>query len=201
MLIVPELNAVFILPPRTGSDTLCVELMKAHPNAFLLYRHMEADGLPVGYEAWRKVGFVRHPVARLWSLFKYCSIIADTGIQEALAPQVARVAASVVGKSFDQWLVSNEEMFVPQDSGIPLFAQLHKTPETRKSQREYLRPDLGTIVLKFHDLPKHLEAWGLDPKRRNGHTPQPEVPKITKKALKHIRKYFEWDLEQDCAVL
>lgn len=201
MLIIPELHAVFIFPPRTGSDTLCVELMRAHPNAFLPYRHMEADGLPVGYDSWRRVGFVRHPLARLWSLFKYCSILSDQECVAELAPQVRRVVESVAGKSFEQWLVKNEEPFLPLDSGIPLLTQLHPKAETRKSQWEYLRPDLGTVILKFQDLPTHMAAWGLDATKRNGHTPQPEVPKVGKRAMKHLRHHFAWDFDQDCAVL
>jgi hypothetical protein len=200
MLIVPELNAVFLFVPRTGSDTLCLELMRKFPNAFLPYRHMEADGVPAGYENWRKVGFVRHPLARLWSLFKYCSIIADGGVVKVLEDEVKRVAASVVGKSFEDWVLYNEELYLPV-CDIPVLHQLHHVPETRKSQFATLRPDLGTVVLKYQDLAKHMTAWGLDPSQRNGATPCPKVPYMDKKLKRHMTRYFKWDMEQKCDVL
>lgn len=195
MLIVPELHVIFIFPPRTGSDTLCLELMRMHPNAYLLYRHAEADLVPEGYEGWRKVGFVRHPLARLWSLYKFCAILADReNVMEELKTEVARVAQSVQGKSFEQWVLTNEELFLPKDSGLPLLHQRHHIPETRKSQELYLRPDLGTVILRFQDLQQHMLAWGLDPTKKHGATPSPSVPAMSKKLKKHMLKYFGWDM-------
>jgi hypothetical protein len=201
MLIVPELQAVFVFPPRTGSDSLCVQLMAKFPNAFLLYRHMEADGLPAGYDAWRRVGFVRHPLARLWSLFKYCSVMGDLDAHPALESEIQRIVASVQGKSFEQWVLTNEQPFLPKDSGIPVLHQLHNIPENRKSLEMYLRPDLGTVILKFQDLAQHMEAWGLDPSRRNGATPAMPLPKPSKKLKKHLEKYFGWELAMNLEVV
>ncbi|MBL3684559.1 hypothetical protein F2981_16960 [Sinorhizobium meliloti] len=45
--------------------------VEKYPRSTLIYRHMEADGVPAGYDRWRKVGVVRHPVERLWSLYKF----------------------------------------------------------------------------------------------------------------------------------
>lgn len=195
MLIVPELHAIFILPPRTGSDTLCLELMRMYPNAFLLYRHGEADMVPRGYENWRKVGFVRHPLARLWSLYKYCAILADRdNVIDELKAEVDRVAKSVQDKSFEEWVLTNEELFLPADSGLPLLTQNHHVPETRKSQEIYLRPDLGTVILRFQDLAEHMAAWGLDTTKHNGASPKVPCPPITKKLKKHLKKYFAWDM-------
>lgn len=194
MLIVPELKVIFIFPPRTGSDTLVVELMGKFPNAFLPYRHMEADGVPVGYENWRKVGFVRHPLHRLFSLYKYCCIIADQQVVEPLRAEVDRVAASVKGRSFEQWVLTNDSLFLPKDSGIPILHQLHNLPETVKSQEIYLRPDLGTVVLKFQDLRQHMASWGLNPDRQNGATVSVPLPPPSKKLRRHLRKHFAWEL-------
>lgn len=199
MLIVPELKVIFIFPPRTGSDTLCTELMGKFPNAFLPYRHMEADGLPVGYESWRKVGFVRHPLHRLFSLYKYCCVIADQEAIEPLRADVERVAASVKGLSFEQWVIKNTELFVPKDSGMPILHQLHNVPENVKSQEVYLRPDLGTIVLKFQDLPRHMAAWGLNPERKNGATVSVPLPKPSKRLQRHLNKHFKWELSMGLA--
>lgn len=197
MLLIPELQVTFIFPPRTGSDSLCLELMGRFPNAFLPYRHMEADGLLPGYESWRRVGFVRHPLARLWSLFKYCTVIADGEVIPTLKGEVERVAKSVEGKSFESWVLHNEELFLPADSGIPILHQLHHIPETRKSQQIYLRPDLGTVVLKFQDLRKHMAAWGLNPEHQAGKTAALPVPKPSKKLRKHLEKHFPWEMAMD----
>lgn len=201
MLIVPELHAIFIMPPRTGSGTLTLELMRAHPSAFLLYRHAEATLVPAGYETWRKVGFVRHPLARLWSLYKFCAIIAEGEVVKVLEEEVRRVARSVEGRSFEEWVLKNEELFLPDNSGIPVLHQAMRTPETRKSQFDYLRPDLGTIVLKFQDLPTHLANWQLNPNTKAGATPRPECPPMTPKLKKHMMKYFKWDMEQNLEIV
>jgi hypothetical protein len=197
MLIVPELKVIFIFPPRTGSDTLLVELMNKFPSSFMPYRHMEADGVPAGYEGWRKVGFVRHPLHRLFSLYKYCCVIACGEVIAPLRAEVDRVAASVQGHSFESWVLNNEELFVPKDSSLPILHQLHHIPETMKSQQVYLRPDLGTVVLKFQDLRQHMAAWGLDFDRQNGATVSVPLPPPSKKLRRHLRKYFAWELDMN----
>jgi hypothetical protein len=60
-----------ILTPRTGTRALKRAIAERYPQSFMLYRHMEADGVPQGYDRWPKIGVVREPVARLWSLYKY----------------------------------------------------------------------------------------------------------------------------------
>src|SRR5579863_257380 len=159
MLIVPELHAIFLFPPRTGSDTLCIELMRMHPAAFLLYRHGEADLVPPGYESWRKVGFVRHPLARLWSVFKCAAVLSDMTVSPEYQAERDRVAKSVEGKSFEQWVLTNTELFLPTGTDVPIFHQTHPMAENIKSQAITLRPDLGTVILRFQDLPMHMEAW------------------------------------------
>lgn len=203
MLIVPELHAIFILPPRTGSDSLSLALMRAHPSAYLLYRHAEATLVPAGYEAWRKVGFVRHPLARLWSLWKYCSIIADGEVLPMFRAEVDRIAKSVEGKSFEQWVLTNEELFLPADGKIPLLHQASHVPETRKSQWDYLRPDLGTIVLNFADLPRHMKAWQLDGADvKHGETPHSDfMPPLSAKLKKHLLKYHKWDMSLNLEIV
>lgn len=197
MLIVPELHAIFIMPPRTGSDSLCLELMKAHPNAFLLYRHGEASLVPPGYENWRTVGFVRHPLARLWSLFKYCSIvgsIAEEGVAQALKAEIEVIRASVEGKSFEDWILTNNVPLIPADTRIPFLHQAEHIPENKRSQAQYLRPDLGTAILKFQDLRTHMAAWGLNPETHSNASPHPEVPKVTRKVQRWLKKHCAWEM-------
>ena len=61
MLLIPEIETVVVLVPRTGSGTLRRAIVQAYPKAMLIYRHMEADGVPAGYDRWSKVGVVRDP--------------------------------------------------------------------------------------------------------------------------------------------
>lgn len=195
MLFLPEIQTIFIFPPRTGSSSLARQASAIFPRSFLLYRHMEADGVPVGYESWRKVGFVRHPLARLWSLFKYCSSNESFILLKKVIPEeVERVRKSVEGKTFEQWVLTNREPFLPKNSTLPYLYQLHHESETRKSQHVYLRPDLGTVVLKFEDLKKHMEGLGLNPQSVDAGTPQLPFPKMTPALRKHMKKYFEWEM-------
>jgi hypothetical protein len=94
-------------------------------------------------------------------------------------------------------VLNNEELFVPKDSGLPILHQLHHIPETMKSQEVYLRPDLGTVVLKFQDLRQHMAAWGLDFDRQNGATVSVPLPPPSKKLRRHLRKYFAWELDMN----
>jgi hypothetical protein len=188
------------MPPRTGSDSLCLELMKAHPSAFLLYRHGEASLIPAGYENWKAVGFVRHPLARMWSVFKYCSIVGDMaldGVAEALRADIDALRVSVEGKSFEEWVLTNEVPLIPSGTRVPVLHQREHIPENRRSQEQYLRPDLGTAILKFQDLRTHMAAWGLDPARHSNASPSPEVPKVSRKVQRHLKKYMPWEMSLD----
>lgn len=201
MLIIPEVQTIFVFPPRTASNTFCQELISAFPRSFLLYRHMEADGVPEGFERYRKVGFMRHPLSRLWSLFKFCSMINEEEVAKIFPAEAARVSKSVEGLSFESWVLNNKELFMPKDTGIPYLHQRHHMPETRKSQHVYLRPDLGTQIMKFQDLHKHMEGLGLNPAIHLGKSPSTVMPKMTVKLKRHLEKYFLWDMQQDCEVL
>lgn len=50
MILIPELETVVILVPRTGSGSLRRAIAEAYPSSMLVYRHMEADGIPAGYD-------------------------------------------------------------------------------------------------------------------------------------------------------
>ena len=114
MIIVPELETVVILTPRTGSKALRDALLSTYPRAFMLYRHMEADGVPVGYDRWRRVGVARHPVARLWSLYRYLGSIGEgrepdgTGKWE---PSYVAAQRASVAMPFNDWFLENRLVF------------------------------------------------------------------------------------------
>lgn len=71
MLIIPEIPTVVLLVRKTGSETLSKVAMKKYPKAFIGDRHGTADRVPEEYSRWPKIGVVREPVARLWSLYRF----------------------------------------------------------------------------------------------------------------------------------
>lgn len=152
MLIIPELQTVLILVPRTGSGALRRAVKDRYPESMLLYRHMEADGVPAGYDRWRRVGVFRHPIDRMRSLYRYMSVILDND-----QDYIQGLRKSVEGKSFSDWLVTNQTLFsypTPHNNEefLPIYSQRNLLPENRKSQFMYLRPDLGTEIVHYKNL-------------------------------------------------
>lgn len=203
MLIVPELKTVFILVPRTGTGTLYREMLRVYPRAMLLYRHMEADGIPTGYDRWKRIGFVRHPLSRLRSLHRFMQVFTG-GAQVRAQKDVDRIAGQA-SRSFEDWLLNNQEPWtIPYDlSGDgdwwPILTRRHATPENKVSQWQYLRPDLGTEVRKFENLRASLIEWGLNTDVVNNRVAQPRVEAPPSAAVTdHLHKYCAWDLEQGC---
>lgn len=154
MLLIPELELVVILPPRTGSGTLRRAIAAKFPKTIALYRHMEADGVPHGYTHWKKMGFIRDPLERLFSLWQFC-LHPPTDQPECWRKNLQD---STKGKNFTGWVTQNMVPFTNQydSSGagrlFPFFTVLHSMPETRKPQAMYLRPDLGTKVIPYERL-------------------------------------------------
>jgi hypothetical protein len=198
MLIVPELQAVVILTPRTGTRSLKNALLRAYPGAFLLYRHMEADGIPHGYDRWRKVGVVRHPVDRLWSLYKYLKRFGLDWCAEHDETYTALMRESVA-QPFEDWLVTNERVFTsPYDSAglgrfFPAYACRHPLPENRKSQFMYLRPDLGTEIFRYDDIGSLFAQLRVAPGHQNGTGDEPPPP-LSAEATAYVQRWFGWDL-------
>lgn len=199
MILVPELKTVVILTPRTGTRALKLAIAERYPQSTLLYRHMEADGVPFGYDRWRKVGLVRDPVDRLWSLYKYLERFGLDWCQEHDEAYTARMRASVV-QPFEDWLIGNEVPFTtPYDSAglgrfFPAYACRHPLPENRKSQFVYLRPDLGTEVYRFREIADFHGALGVQPAKING-TSDRLAPELSAAAQEYVARWFSWDLE------
>ena len=176
MLVVPELETVFILVPRTGTSSLISEIGRVYPRSKVLYRHMQADGAPLEYASWRKIGFVRHPLSRFWSLYRY------------LFPEN--------GPGFEAWLFENDEPLLWGHTE-PFCRRLRWVPENKTSQYDWLRPDIGTEVRPFSALRNSFIEWGLDPGFRAGQT-FGEFPEPNLEITKHLEHYCAWDLQQNC---
>jgi hypothetical protein len=198
MILIPELETVVILVPRTGSSSLRRALLAAYPKAMQIYRHMEADGVPAGYDRWPKVGVVRDPVERLWSLYKFLRTYAnERAVQgDAYALAMRRSAQ----RPFGDWIIHNETVFTnPYDTAgslrfFPAFAVRHSIPETRKSQYIYLRPDLGTEIYYYGHLSciERRLAVKLDWHNQTSHEGPPQ---LSSEVEEHVRRFFEWDLQ------
>lgn len=200
MIIIPEIETVVILVPRTGTKALRKAIAERYPRSTMLYRHMEADGVPLGYDRWRRVGVVRHPVDRLWSLYRYLKWMGGQrdgfGKWEPTYVDRQRRSAAI---PFDEWIEHNETVFTsPYDSAqgerfYPGFTVRHALPENRKSQFIYLRPDLGTEVFRFTDLSKLHRLLDVNPGRENVN-PECPPPALSASATSHVLRFFGWDL-------
>ena len=203
MIIVPELETLVILTPRTGSKALRDALLATYPCAFMLYRHMEADGIPVGYDRWRRVGVVREPVSRLWSLYRYLRTIGEGREPDGKGkwePTYVAAQRASVAMPFNEWLVSNRLVFTsPYDQVDGMryhapFTVRHPVPENRKSQFVYLRPDLGTVVWRYDQVRGLYQLLGVDPPRINA-APPGDMPELDDSALDHLHRFHGWDFE------
>ena len=196
MIIIPEIETVVILVPRTGTTSLIKAIKERYPEAMRLYRHMEADGIPSGYDAWAKVGVVRDPVERLWSLYKYLQTFDGPYPAEYIAEQ-----RESVNRPFSDWILNNETPFThPYDSSgngkfYPKYMIRHNLPENRKSQRIYLRPDLGTEVYRFNNLSVLATRLDVILPHDNQSAPLDWSPDLlTQEALEYICRAFAWDI-------
>ncbi|TPI86398.1 hypothetical protein [Mesorhizobium sp. B2-8-9] len=200
MIIVPEIQTVVILVPRTGSGSLRRAIAAKYPGSVLLYRHMEAEGVPAGYDRWQKVGVLRDPVQRLWSLYKFCQRFREK-FGEHSDQEQAHVDAIVqsVDMPFSEWIVNNQLPFTnPYDSSgrgrfWPQYTVRHSLPENRKSQFVYLRPDLGTKVYPYSGLGTLYQELGIADLFRTNSTPPSPAPQLSDEAKDHVRRFFAWD--------
>ncbi len=210
MLIIPELKKVVIFTPRTGSGSLRRALQAKFPASMLLYRHMEAAGVPTGYDRWEKIGFIRDPLARLYSLYQFMN--RYEGPHDKKPDQgelyVKYLRNSVDGRTFEEWLLNNDYVFTSpfdggQDAGpnstyYPHYNVLSPLPENRKSQFVYLRPDLGTRIVPFEQLHHFAAELDLDLPHENAtgeHRPAGGrwLPMLGPQGRQHMRQVFAWD--------
>ncbi len=196
MLIIPEIETVVVLVPRTGSGTLRRAIVARYPKSMLIYRHMEACGVPAGYDRWPKVGVVRDPVERLWSLYKFTANFSgdhDPAFIESMRQSAAR--------PFDDWLLHNQTVFTqPYDSANrgrywPQFTVRHPLPENRKSQFVYLRPDLGTQVFRYDEVGALAARLGVTLVDRQNATAPSSPPPLSADGRDYIERAMAWDIE------
>lgn len=198
MLIIPEMECVIILVPRTGSGSLRKAILAQYPKTMQLYRHMEADGVPVGYDHWPRWGVVREPLQRMWSMFKFIQGDLAGDYEPAWINRMQRSARYL---TFEDWLLNNDVPFThPYDSSgegrfFPRYTVRHPIAENRKSQRIHLRPDLGTKIIKYDELDKFATFCGVKLGQENK-TPDMRAPRLSDEADRYMHKWFAWDYRE-----
>lgn len=194
MLVVPEQESILILPPRTGSTSLHHAIRETFPQSFLLYRHAERDAIPPGYESYSVVGFVRHPLPRMWSLYKFICSLDPMGSAKWAQEEVMRLLESVQGKTFEDWLLHNDRPFLPSDTVHPGLYQLRHTPENKRSQADYLLPDRGTTIIPFTELVPFMRHFGLPELHLNESTHRIPMRVPTREVQNHLETFMGWEL-------
>ena len=157
MIIIPELEQVVIQPPRTGSTSLKTVLLDAFPLATNPHRHMERVGIPDEFKNYEIVGIVRHPYERLYSLWKYMRYlkldVAHSENHQRWADRIRKDA----DRPFEEWLLNSDDPFADMGGpGMTCDSEYYRTANpysaAKKSQFDYLRPDLGPVtVLKLEE--------------------------------------------------
>jgi hypothetical protein len=194
MILVPEIETIVILVPRTGSGSLRRAIAHTYPKSILLYRHMEADGVPAGYDRWRKIGVVREPIDRLWSLYKFLREFGGSHDPAYIAAMRESVSCS-----FDTWIRCNQIPFTtPYDAAgrgrfFPLYTVRHPLPENQKSQFMYLRPDLGTCIYRYDEIGVMAAALGIGLGQENATPKQEALPDLSQSTIAYVDRVFAWD--------
>lgn len=205
MIIIPEIERVVILTPRTSSGTVRRLIAQTYPQSIALYRHMEADGVPDGYENWPRMGVVREPRERMWSMYKFLRHnIGGASRKDALANGDLWLHEQVQSAqvSFRRWLLHRQVNFSTPHrpsadrSFAPFYTVKHSLPEQRKSQFITLRPDLGTLYYYFEHLPVFYKDLGLAvPAHATNKTPATQRPKFDEEMMHHMLTYHQWECE------
>ena len=108
---------------------------------------MEASGVPAEYSHFFKIGVLRNPIERLFSLYKYSSQISLSNIDENFKNNnineilyyknyIKCTCESIKNKSFNEWVVSNDFSFNnPYDCDgnyVEFYSVKNIIPETKK---------------------------------------------------------------------
>jgi hypothetical protein len=133
----------------------------------------------------------------MWSLFKFCATLDPRTSRRWTQEEVLRVAESVQGRTFEDWLLNNTGVVHSARalSKPPGFIQRWYVPETTKVQFLYLRPDLGTEVLPFSDLDGWLDHVGLPAMHENQSHAAPRCLPLTSAIEEHLERYFHMGCE------
>lgn len=198
MILVPELQTVVILNPRTGSGSLYRAVLAKYPRAMMLYRHMEASMIPFGYENWAKVGVVRHPAQRIWSLYNYMKKVSTA---DYINPYYRAQLVKATSVDFDTFITENLFLFpIPMNDAStlvydPFRCCTNQFSENRKSQHWWLRPNLGTQVYRYESgldmLACHL---GIKLGHENASDKEP-MPPLSVKAQEWFHTVNRWELD------
>lgn len=213
MIVIPEINAIYIRTPATEDGKFTSAIMRKYPLARPLYDHMETDGIPVEYKHYEKIGIVRDPISRLWDF--YCSHRND----DASTFSLEIYGEGAKRYDFEDWLVLNNAcvhghanpVMSRENGKLYGFNEIiHQIPENKKSQYFYLMPTHGHPNMRMFSQEKHsneimifpytllnnvAESLGIteDVTPEDLYGPSPEIESALVKGT--VFPLFTWDFQ------
>lgn len=149
MIIIPEINAIYIRVPSNEDGKLTDAIMRKYASARPLYNQMESDGIPIEYKHFEKFGIIRDPIDRLWDFYN-----AHRN-NEANVYSLAIYGPAAKRYDFENWLILNNACFQAyanpektRENGTlyGINEIIHHLPENHKSQYFYLSPTSGMVA-------------------------------------------------------
>jgi hypothetical protein len=213
MIIIPEINAIYIRIPFNEDGKLTNAIMRKYPEARPLYDQMESDGIPTEYKHYEKFAIIRDPISRLWDFYSsHRNDDASTFSLEIYGDEAKKY-------DFNNWLMLNSACIPAEvnpartrENGS-LFGYneiIHHIPENHKSQYFYLMPTQNStnrsdglnetnskdiLILPYSHLNSIAQTLGIndDVSPENIYGPAPELESVLVRET--ILPFFSWDIQ------
>lgn len=210
MLIIPELQKVVIMPPRSGSTALKEAILNTYEHAYSPYRHGEWDMLVYiadkepRVRLWDVVYMLRNPMERMISLWNYMQDVSPERNPKAPQEWIDRVKSDA-SVPFGWWLRTSTELFnesrtSPIDkSPRSYYCTYYQVAAARKDARYFLGGMRGLHnkgqlhVLNVNDEHKYMPLLGINRPDRLNESTKREATWDTEEQ-RHIKEHFHTDL-------
>jgi hypothetical protein len=172
MIVIPELQKVVIMPPRSGSTALKAALLGTYPLAYAPYRH--GEWMMVNHlrdssvaRTYTAVYPLRDPLQRMISLWRYMQDVSPQRNPRAPQEWIDRVRADA-SRTFTHWLHTSNELFnesrASPNDGSPesYYCTWFSVPAARKDARYFLQDCPAFEMLRFGDVRDYKSMLGIE---------------------------------------